>query len=240
MTNFTGWNRRVWLTGSACRAALVCVAMVAVMSCLAANGGCALAQLPAGMIQSYKSKSTREVPPEYVGLKGKRTAVVVSADASILYERPEVAGELMRRVTQRLVEDGQIREYVDPSMVEARLYQTPGWAGMNKGELAKLLQGAERILWIELQEYRLRDKGNPYVLAGRAMGYVSVFETDGVSADTAAVTRSLKVFFPDMEAAGAADLNESFINNVIMYRLVNRATWPFITGDQPYMFKSGE
>jgi hypothetical protein len=192
------------------------------------------------MVQSYKLNSKREVPAEYDGLRGKRVAVVINADASILYERPEASAELLRRVTKRLVDDGLIREYVDPSMIEARLFATPGWSGMNKADLAKLLQGAERIVWIELQEYRLRDKGNPYVLAGLASGYVSIFETDTPAADSPALTRSIKVFWPDMEGEGAGSVTEPFVNNVLMYRLTNRVTWPITTAEQPYTLKPGE
>jgi hypothetical protein len=178
--------------------ALVCIAALPLQ-------GCAVAGFGGAMIESYRRNSTKPIEGEYHGLKGKNWAVVVAADRAIQGEHPDLVVYLTAKTTERLVRHQDVvgkeeaigaAGYVKAEDVLKYQYEHPGWIAMPKGDLAKAL-GVERLIWIEIVEYRLNEPGNQYLWSGLAAGNVDIFEADGEAPDEAAFSKTLRVGFPD-------------------------------------------
>jgi hypothetical protein len=195
-------------------------------------GGCQLLQLPAYMARSAERQGSREVLAEYTGLTGKSFAVVVSADMFIQAETPAIVSEVSIRVAERLREFAGASAYIPGQTVLGELFQRPDWTSMTRAELAKYL-GVQRLVFVEISEYRLRDRGNSYLYSARASGWVSVYEADGRVPEEAAFRKAFSVKFPSSESEPTDNLNEFQVNSILLKRVVDRVSWLFYKHEEP-------
>ncbi len=209
------------------RAVLLCL-------CLFALAGC---QVVGGAIENYKRDSTHEVKAEYRGLEGKTFAVIVTADRAIQSDHPTLVDYLTEKVTERL-SAGTItpfaRGYVPAADVLKYVYDNPAWTTRPMTEVARGLGGVERIVYVELTEYQLREPGNAYEWDGVASGTVAVLEMDGPTPDQYAFQKSVAVRFPDGKGYGPDQMSAATVMTELARRLVDRATWTLYDHQEPY------
>jgi hypothetical protein len=199
-------------------------------------GGCAIAGFGGAMIESYRRSSTRTIDAEYRGLDGKQWAVVITTNRIIQADNPELVPYLTAKITQRLVENqDQINAsgFVPAENILAFMYENPRWVAMPRGELAQRL-GVERLIFIEVLEYRLNDPGNQYLWSGLATGTLGVVEADSPLPDEFAFERSIRVAFPDKAGMGPTDFPAQVVATILTGRFIDRGTWPFYTHEEPY------
>jgi hypothetical protein len=206
------------------------------------QSGCGIAGFGGAMIESYRRNSTKAVEGEYHGLKGKNWAVVVAADRAIQGEHPDLVVWLTAKATERLVMHQDVvgkdeaigaAGFVKAEDVLKYQYEHPGWIAMPKGDLAKAL-GVERLIYIEVLEYRLNEPGNQYLWSGLAAGNVDIYEADSEAPDEAAFQKSVRVGFPDKSALGPSDLPRAAVATELGRRFVDRVTWVFYRHQEPY------
>ncbi|MDX2147773.1 MAG: hypothetical protein SFZ23_09655 [Planctomycetota bacterium] len=200
---------------------------------LAHLGGCAIGALVGGMAESYRESSTREVKAEYTELKGKNVAVVVTADRMIQADHPGMVEEILGRFNQRIAENAIAGGFARTDQMLVYLANHPQWVAWPPGKLATEL-GVERLIYVEITEFRLHDPGNQYLWSGIAAGTVSVLEADGPLPDEFAFQKLVRVQFPDKEGYGQADLSERVVKSELLRRFMDRATWPFYDHEEPY------
>lgn len=214
------------------------VIAAAVVACAALLSGC----FAGAMIQEYQRHSTKTVAAEYTGLEGKSFAVVISADRSIQADNPRLVDELTSRITERLSGSANVPcagGYVPADQVLKYLYNHPGWASMSRVELAKALGGGEkpveRLVYIDLYEYRLTDAGNQYEWNGVAAGNLSVFEIDSALPNESGFDRTIQVKYPDKQGYGPNEMSQVVVTSALAKRFIDRASWLFYRHDEPYM-----
>lgn len=210
--------------------------VVSVTLGMAVLGGCAIAGFGGAMVESYRRQSTRTVEADYHDLTGKRWAVVVSANRVTQADYPQVVPFLTTRMTERLLEQqNQIAAagYVPADRVLAFQYENPRWIAMARGELAKAM-GVDRLIFVELVEYRLNDPGNQYLWNGVATGVVGVVEADSPLPDEFAFERAIQVTFPDQSSLGPGDISAQLVATALASRFVDRVTWIFYRHEEPY------
>ena len=156
--------------------------------------GCELAGFTAhGLFGGPKS---RKVEARYRDLEGRSVAVMVAADSHLVYLYPRAASAITR-VTSR-----QINEHVPEARVKSPYevidYKRANghWYALPYSELLEAL-GVERLVLIDLLEYRTREPGNRYVFQGVATGNVLVIAADGEDPDNAEFEDVVQVEFPD-------------------------------------------
>ncbi|MEX2219018.1 MAG: hypothetical protein WD749_09685 [Phycisphaerales bacterium] len=219
----------------------VCACILAAL--LAPLGGCQVLGFGGAMMESYKRSSTKTVKAEYTGLEGKRWAVVVSADRVIQADYPNLVPALTAQITGRLADKPQqemigATGYIPPASILRFQYENPGWLAMSRGELAGKL-GVDRLVMVELIEYRLNEPGNQYLWEGQATGTMAVFEADGGKggggrAETPAFEKPIRVSYPDTMGMGPQDLPAQAIAQTLVNRFVDRCTWVFYAHQEPY------
>ncbi len=202
-------------------------------------GGCAAGQLVGGMLSSYERTGSRDVEAKYRGLAGKNFAVVVHADRIIQADFPEVVGDLTITIARRLADPANAvgaAGYVPGDRVLQYQYNNPRWVVMSWRELAEEM-GVERLIVVELTEFRLSDPGNQYTWAGVASGIVRVVETDGPSGDIPVLQEPITVRFPDQDGYGPMQIPASGIRLALCKRFVDRASWLFYDHQEPNAIK---
>jgi len=97
---------------------------------------------------------------------------------------------------------------------------------MTSREIAKEL-GVDRLVYIDLDEYRLTDPGNRWVWNGLASGIVGVVEAESDQVEDFAFRESVQVKFPDKENTGAEQIPMQTVQLALLKRFVDRCSWMF-------------
>jgi hypothetical protein len=208
-------------------AACTCIALGLIPACTAVGF----------MAEAYRKDSTHEIKAEYTGLEGKSFAVVVTADRLIEADHPGLSDRLTSKMTERLSASANIPRaggFIPAPQVLRYMYDNPGWIARPLSELAKGLGGVDRVIFVQVTEYRLNDPGNAYEWDGVASANVSVIEADGSDPDGFAYEKSVVVRFPDKKGVGADQINRGGVTSALSLRLIDRATWLFYNHQEPY------
>jgi hypothetical protein len=192
-----------------------------------------------GAVASTVERTTpKKVKAEHLGLQDATFAVLVQCDRGIQSEQPLLVEELSRRMTQRLSAATNVpraKGFVPADDVLAFTYRNPAWHLRTPDRLAKDLGGVDRVIIVEVTEFRLHEPGNQYLWSGRATARVSVGNSASGEFD---FDRVVSVRFPDSEGMGPEDIGRQEVGSVLLSRLVDRASWLFYdheeAGDQKY------
>jgi hypothetical protein len=189
--------------------------------------------LVGGIAESYKRGSTHEIEAKYRGLEGKSFAVVVQADRVIQADHPEVIAKLTLDISERLAQEAGATGYVPGPEVLDYQFNHPRWVTMSTGQLAKEF-GVDRIVYVDLTEYRLNDPGNQYIWQGVATAMVGVAATDGPLPDEFDFQEQIRVRFPDKDGTGPTDMTRTLVVSALTKRLTDRVSWLLYDHQEPY------
>lgn len=194
----------------------------------------ALAMIPAGcsavgaIAAKVEREGSHDVKAKYEGLGGKTFAVVVAADRAIQGDHPLLTELMIERMTQRLANNTNVPRaagFVPPLQVQKYLVEHSNWTAMSLTDLAKELGGVDRLVYVDLYEFRLNDPGNAYLWEGIAAGNVSVVETDSPVPDDFAFQQEIQIKFPDAAGMGPNDLSAAAVRTELARRFIERACW---------------
>ena len=200
---------------------------------VAAQGGCNIVAMFGAMEESRRKDSTHEIKAEYTGMEDKRWAVVVMADRGVLADNPQLVDKMTADLTRRLIEGGVGKDAALPEDVLRFMYNNPRWVTMTYGELSQKL-GVQRLVVVELLEYRLYEVGNKYLYNGRAKARIGVVEADSAIPDELAFQKQVEVKFPKKDGMGVGDLPVAAVNTELARRLITRTAWYFFDHQEPY------
>ncbi|MBL0868955.1 MAG: hypothetical protein IBJ18_00065 [Phycisphaerales bacterium] len=195
--------------------------------------GCNLVAPIGGVMENIKRDTPVEVLAEYEGLSGKSFAVVVLADRVIQAEYPEVVARLTIEIAERLKKETTATAYVPGKRMLQYQFDNPRWISMSAGDLGKAL-GVERLVYVELLDYRLNDPGNAYLWKGVARANVSVAEIDGSAPDDLRLRKPLAVRYPDDDGYGQQDMQRVLVNTELSRRMIDRVSWLFYKHEEKY------
>jgi hypothetical protein len=182
---------------------------------------------------AWEKTGSHTVEPKYNGLTGKSFAVIVAADPSIQADFPQLVGQVTATVSERLKEKVGASGYIPAEAVLGYRYQHPRWAAMSQVDLAKEL-GVDRLIFVDIHEFRLTDPGNQYLWAGLASGSVGVWEADSALSESAVFTENISVTFPTKdEGKGPQEIPRDNVQIILAKRFIDRASWLFYTHDEP-------
>ena len=136
------------------------------------------------------------VAAEYLDMVGKRVAVLVAADEQTLYRFPRApfrVGEAVSRGIQTHVAETDVTL---PREIEEFQRDNPYWITTIPGRLIDQL-GVDRLVIIDLSEYRTNESGNANVWRGTVAGTVAVYEADGENPNNRSFEKTLRVEYPD-------------------------------------------
>jgi hypothetical protein len=198
------------------------------------GSGCGLVGgLVGGVAESYKRSSTHTIESKYRGLEGHSFAVVVLADRVIQADHPEVVAKLTLDISERLATEAGSTGYVPGGQVLDYQFNHPRWVTMTTGQLAKEF-GVERIVYVDVTEYRLNDPGNQYIWQGVATAMLGVSAADGPLPDEFEFQEQVRVRFPDKDGVGPTDMSRPLVVTALTQRLTDRISWLLYDHEEPY------
>lgn len=194
--------------------------------------GCQLVSLFGYASENYKRTGNHLEEAEYSRLKNKSFAVIVAADRSIQADHPGVVFQATRRISQLVAQNTNATHWVPPGSVLQYQYDNPSWTAMSWGEIAQEL-GVDRLIVVDLQEYRLHEPGNSYLWAGQAAASVAVIERESVDPDEFAYRKFIEVGFPDGTGLGPSNIPRVAVTSALAQRLTDRVAWLFYDKEVP-------
>ena len=220
--------------GRAWRCLALPALLIAAIVMIGAIPGC---QLFAAMEESRRRTSTRPIDAEYTGLAGKSFAVLVTVDRAILAEYPELVDSMTERIISRLAQPANVPPaggYIKAAPTKNFLYRNPGWIAKPMSDLAEELGGVQRVILVEVSDFRLHEPGNSYEWKGIANFTTSVYEIDGQAPDEASFTKVQTVDFPDKAGVNVDEIPRNVVASALLARMIDRATWLFYRHEEPY------
>lgn len=198
--------------------------------------GCFIFAAVGGMAESYKRTSTRSVDALYTGLEGKSFAVIVTGDRVIQGSFPTLFSRITAQVTNRLVEEQDTigaAGAVPANFVLEFQFSNPTWTTWAYDRIASEL-GVERLIVIEIIEYRLQEPGNAYLWNGVAAARLGIVESESPTPGEFEFKRDIRVAFPNEEGIGPQDMNQGVVQGQLDRRFVDRLTWLMYEHQEPY------
>ena len=193
--------------------------------------GCIIGAAIGGMAESHHRTGSSEIEAEYEGIAAHSSTVVVSADRMIEGINPGIAARITQRVNDRLIQNARPSFAIPSTDLLTVLYNTPQWPAMPRSEVAKMLE-VERLVVVELIEYRLHEPGNQYIWDGSASCMVTVYESDSPFPDDPVFEKAIRVSFPDIGGLMRTEIPEAAVNTELANRLTNRIAWLFYTHEE--------
>lgn len=161
-------------------------AVLLMLACLVPLAGC-----------NSDGEGVRHVEAEYLDLNDKSVAVMVYTPDDIGFNfplaRPLITKEICRRIMAK-VPDVRV---VDPEQVLAWQEKDENryWAARPKSELLRQF-GVDRLVVVEMDEYRTRNPGNRYELRGVISATVVVIEAESSNPDNYSARFNKLVMYP--------------------------------------------
>ncbi len=194
--------------------------------------GCIIPAMIGGMAESHHRTGSTTYPAEYERIAGHSFAVVCSASRVIEAEHPGITARITQRVNDRLIQNANPSYAIPSTDLLTVLYNTPQWPAMTREDIANLL-GVERLVVIEIVDYKLHEPGNQYVWDGAIAGVVSVYESDSALPNDPIYEKALSITFPDSTGFMRNDIPEAAVTAELSNRFINRAAWLFYEHEEP-------
>ena len=199
------------------------VAVVALLPCLA---GCAVSNLLGGMAQNAEYQKQVEIPPRYDGLEQSMVAVIVDADLDVRWEHPTLVDAISQGLAMKLAREVPGIRVVAPNIVARWKYETPHWSALTPGEMIEQL-GTDRVVHVDLLEYRLNPPGNRWQWEGVCSADVAVIERGSYDPDAYADHFTVTVRFPPQSYLTRSEATEQAVGTGLMIDFVKRTAWLF-------------
>lgn len=199
---------------------------VALAALTAPIGGCEIGLLAGGLAQNFEYQKVVEVLPEYRGLEGRKVAVVVNADPVTLYEHPMLARQIAGGVSLRLNEYVPGVKVLNPDAVLAWQFNTAEWNALPYGELCRALD-VERVVYVDLYEYRLNPPGDSYIWEGMSAATIGVIERENIDPDFFAESMEVVAEFPNQSNVTRDELDPQRMEVGLLHTFIQETAFLF-------------
>ena len=207
------------------RITIVCT-VVALLAICTVFGGCAAALLVGAMAQSAEYEKQIEVLAQYKDLDNKSIAILVDVDSMTLYEHPNVAYTIAMGVWAGLRQNVPQARLVPQQYVVEWQYRTPMWQSMPYSEICEELN-VDRLIVIQVYEYRLNPPGNSYEWEGVCAATVGIVERDGIDPDSFAIQMETGEHYPRDKGYTKDMLTRQVVETALLNLFIRETAWLF-------------
>ncbi|MBI1370801.1 MAG: hypothetical protein GC162_19380 [Planctomycetes bacterium] len=151
-----------------------------------------------------------DVKAEYAALDNQRVAVLVDAKLETLFEHPMAQLEIAQALTTQLAASVPGVQVVDAKQVVEFQQRNIYWNTSTYSDLAKRLN-VNRLVLIDISDYRLHEPGNMHLWRGTITGTVSVAATDSDHPNDLAYSTVVTAAYPPDKPMGAVNADERTI-----------------------------
>ncbi len=159
------------------------------------------------VIQSvFDNEQKVMVKAAYPGLQDRKVAVLVSADDVVAMRYPQAPDEIGRGVSRAVTAELPGTHLLTPDQIDTFTDTHKSWVSMPRSDVAKQLD-VQRVVTIDLHEYRTREAGNAHIWLGVVKATIDVYEADGSEPDASIYRSIIEIVHPENQSVGAGVLN---------------------------------
>lgn len=177
------------------RLGLACAMVLGSAALLFAMTGC---QVAGGIADAVEREKIVTVEAEYDGLVGKRVVVLFDTAMDVRYDFPNAVPLLTDYLAMWIAAHCLDSQVLPTRDVMAFQDANPGWPSMDYADIASFLN-AERLIIVDLIEYRLMEPGNSYLWNGYIVADVGVIEADGPDPSSFVYQKRMASRFPTVD-----------------------------------------
>lgn len=189
------------------RSMLGCI-LAAIAFALVASG----CQVAGGIADAYEREKIVTVQAEYDGLAGKRVVVLYDTSMDIRYDFPNAVPLLTDYLSMWIAAHCMDSEVLPTRDVMLFQDANPGWPSMDYADIAQFLN-AERLVIIDLIEYRLMEPGNSYLWDGYIVADIGVIEADGPDPSSFVYQKRMASRFPTVDGVTREQVPQATIED---------------------------
>lgn len=164
---------------------------------------------------------TYNVKQAYDGLDNRTVAVLVATGEHIDFNYPQVREQLTRDISRRIATNLPGVQITDPEQVLRFQEKNPYWTTRAPSELIRALN-VQRLVIVEVGEYRTHEPGDRYILRGVVTGNINVLEAEAPNPDNFAFSQSRRAAFPEESRSKIGYGRESVSESVVETEARNR------------------
>lgn len=194
-------------------------------------GGCVVTSFLGGAAQNFEYQKKIEVLPRYDGLEGRSVAVIVEANYEIAFDYPNLVRDVTGGLSVRIAKNVPDVTVLAPDLVLRWQWSTPQWNALSFGQMAEALS-VDRVVYVEIYEYRLHPPGNRYLWEGVAAGTFGVIERDGFDPDAYADSFEVNGEFPKITVPLESASTDQ-IQTGVLAEFIKRGAWLFYRHEEP-------
>lgn len=172
--------------------------------------GCGILPWVAHGVAGGKGPQTYDVKAQYRGLENKSVAVLVAANEMLLFEYPAAPLKVSRTISARIAGNVPGVRLMPPGEVAEFQNENPYWSTVPYSELIKKL-GVDRLVVIDLIEYRTHEPGNAYVWHGLIAGQIGVVEAEADDPDQFAFQTTVRAAYPEESTIGLLNSDDETV-----------------------------
>lgn len=183
--------------------------VITALTTLATLPGCnVVGWVAQGMSEDPESKITIE--PQYLGMTGKRVAVLVATDDRATGRYPNAALRIAKQLTAQLQADVTDVTVMNPEATIAWQEKNRYWSTYTYKDIAAALN-VDRLLVVDIATYTTHPTGNRHLWQGIIRGRVSVTEADGETPNRTVFSEDVTAQYPPDEPVGVLDSDDGTI-----------------------------
>ena len=148
------------------------------------------------------------VPAQYTDLAGHSVAVLVNADQYILFRDPNAQLDVAKVMSNAIAENVDPEPMIaDPRNVVKYQKAQPHWVMAPRGQLIRAFD-VDRLIVVDLIEYRTHEPGNLELFQGLLSAQVEVYEAESDDPDQPAFAATVESRFPEESDIGRPNIGE--------------------------------
>jgi len=141
-------------------------------------------------------QSNKKVKAEYPGLKNQKTALIVATTPAVDFEYPYIRNDLALGITNVLSQHIKGIKFIPQEKIDAFISENLDWVSLPISQIAARFD-AQRILYLDLYEFTLREPESVNLLRGRISAAVRVYEIDSPQPDQPVYQTELSNVYPE-------------------------------------------
>ncbi|MEM9414430.1 MAG: hypothetical protein AAGA29_02990 [Planctomycetota bacterium] len=146
--------------------------------------------------ESVHDPKTYDREAQYLGLNDQSVAVIVAMSDQTEYRYPDARQQIAREITRRIAISVPGIDVVNPDVLIQWQAENPYWTARPPSMVIEALN-VDRVVMVEIGEYRMTDPGDTNIKRGVISGNVNVIEADAADPDNFGFTQSVRLSFPD-------------------------------------------
>lgn len=144
-------------------------------------------------VYAMNGPQKENIKAEYAGLANTHFAVLVSADATVLYQSPEAPAAICTAVTRDVATHVKGALAVNPRQMVKYQEENPYWSTVPYNRLLDQIH-VDQLIIVDIVQYTVHEKGNASVLRGTAIANISVATRS--DNNTLAYSKVVKATYP--------------------------------------------